>query len=100
MKKRGEPLEQYTNTLSNDILKLQEDFKTNTNYIPNTFTYPFGAISKDSLNIIKNLGFKASLSCETGVNHITKDPDCLYSLKRNNRPNNISTEKFFAKLLE
>lgn len=100
MKKPGESLEAYTTMLSNDILKLQEEFKTNTNYVPNTFTYPYGAISKESLNIIKELGFKASLSCVKGVNHITKDPACLYQLKRNNRPSNISTEQFFKGLLE
>lgn len=98
-KKYNETKEHYENVLSNDILKLQEEFKFNTNYTPNTFTYPFGAISKDSLNIIKTLGFKASLSCENGVNHITKDKNCLYNLKRNNRPSNLSTEQFFAKLL-
>lgn len=100
MKKRGESLDKYTSILSNDILKLQEEFQNNANYIPNTFTYPYGAISKESLNIIKNLGFKASLSCVTGVNHITKDADCLYCLKRNNRPSGISSEKFFEKLLK
>lgn len=85
---------------SNDVLKLQEEFETNTNYTPNTFTYPFGAISKDSLIIVKDLGFKASLSCLAGVNHITKNPDCLYCLRRNNRPSGTSTEKFFEKLLK
>lgn len=100
MKKYNESKEHYKDVLSKDILKLQDEFKENTNYIPNTFTYPFGAISKNSLEIIKELGFKASLSCEKGVNHITKDKDCLYCLKRNNRPSNIPTEQFFKKLLE
>lgn len=100
MKKRFESLEDYSNMLSCDILKLQEEFEKNTKYVPNTFTYPYGAISKESLNIVKNLGFKASLSCTAGVNYITKDPNCLYCLKRNNRPNNISSEQFFKKLLK
>ncbi len=100
MKKYCETKEHYSNVLSNDILKLQDAFKSNTNYVPNTFTYPFGAISKDSFGIIKDLGFKASLSCEKGVNYITKDTECLYLLKRNNRPSNISTEQFFKELLK
>ncbi len=100
MKKHNETKEHYSNLLSNDILKLQEEFKVNTNYSPNTFTYPFGAISNDSINIIKNLGFKASLSCESGVNNITKDKNRLYNLKRNNRTSNISREQFFKKLLD
>ena len=60
----SESLDRYTTLLTNDITKLQNEFKENCNgYIPNTFTYPFGAISKESILIIKSLGFKASLSC-------------------------------------
>ena len=96
-----ESLEQYTSVLSNDITKLQDEFYQNCNgYIPNTFTYPYGAVSNDSISVIKNLGFKASLSCSSGINYITKDPECLYLLKRNNRISNISTEDFFEKLLK
>ena len=99
MKKQGESIVSYENVLSSDILKLQDEFKQNTHYTPNTFTYPFGAISKDSHQIIKNLGFKASLSCTNGVNRISHNTDCLYGLKRNNRPSNISTYQFFKDLL-
>lgn len=100
MKKRGESLEEYQKMLTADLIKLQNEFQQNTNYVPNTYTYPFGAVSKESINIIKEIGFQASLSCSSGVNIITKDKDCLYLLKRNNRPSRINTEKFFAKLLE
>lgn len=100
-KLRSESLEAYTNLLTSDINKLQNEFQENCNgYTPNTFTYPYGAISKDSIPIIKSLGFKASLSCNSGINYITKDPECLYLLKRNNRVSGISTEKFFSKLLK
>lgn len=99
-KKSYESIDTYINILSKDILTLQQKFKENTGYIPNTFTYPFGSISKASIPIIKNLGFKASLSCATGINYITKDVDCLYCLKRNNRPSNISSENFFKNLLK
>jgi peptidoglycan/xylan/chitin deacetylase (PgdA/CDA1 family) len=99
-KKSNESLEEYASLLSTDILKLQEEFKNNANYTPTAFAYPYGAISKESIPIIKQLGFKASLSCLAGVNHITKNPDCLYGLKRNNRPSGISTENFFKKILK
>lgn len=100
MKKIGESLEEYQKMLTSDLMKLQNEFKENTNYVPNTYTYPFGAISKESINIIKEIGFKASLSCSSGVNIITKDKNCLYLLKRNNRASGISREKFFEKLLD
>ena len=71
------------------MLKLQQEFEENTGYIPNTFTYPYGAISKESTELLKKLGFKASLSCKDGVNHITKNPECLYELRRYDRKSNL-----------
>lgn len=100
MKKYQESIQSYETILENDLQKLQQEFKDNTNYVPTTFTYPFGAISKESYPIIKKLGFKASLSCSSGVNYITKDPDCLYLLKRNNRTNTINRTTFFNELLK
>lgn len=98
MKMKVESFETYKTVLSKDLSKLQQEFSINTGYIPNTFTYPFGAISSDSMDIIKELGFKASLSCNEGINLISKDPNCLYQLKRYNRPNNLSTTCFFNKI--
>lgn len=85
MKKDQEALEKYESVISKDILKLQQEFEENTGYIPNTFTYPYGAISEASKDILKKLGFKATLSCKAGVNHITKNPESLYELKRYDR---------------
>lgn len=95
---KGETDEHYKNVLEEDILKLQQEFEENTNYTPQCFTYPFGGISNASLNIIKELGFKASLSCEQGINKLTKNPNSLYLLKRYNRPSYISTYNFFQKI--
>lgn len=95
---KGETDEHYKSILKDDILKLQQEFKENTNYIPQCFTYPFGGISNASLDIIKELGFKASLSCEQGINKLTKNPNSLYLLKRYNRPSYISTYNFFQKI--
>ena len=81
-KKKGESDAQYKAMLTEDLGKLQDCFKTNTGYTPNTFTYPFGSVSNASFDIIKEMGFKASLSCESGMNTITRDPECLYMLKR------------------
>jgi len=100
MKKKSESLEEYSKVLKGDLGKLQREFQDNCFYTPNTFTYPFGAISYASEDILKELGFKSSLSCWAGTNYITKDPECLYMLKRYNREGGAKTEKFFKKILE
>ena len=95
---KGETDEHYKSILKDNILKLQQEFEENTHYTPQCFTYPFGGISNASLDIIKELGFKASLSCEQGINKLTKNPNSLYLLKRYNRPSYISTYNFFQKI--
>jgi hypothetical protein len=42
-----------------------------------------------------DIGSKATLSTHLGINHITRDPDCLYRLKRIPRPPGISGKNFF-----
>ncbi len=81
-KKRGESLEHYRAMLTEDLGTLQKEFKENTKYTPTTYTYPFGSVSNDSFQIVKDMGFKASLSCESGMNHVSRDPECLYMMKR------------------
>ncbi len=81
-KKRGESAEEYREMLCGDLGKLQEEFETNTGVKPIAYTYPFGSVSNASFPIIKELGFRASLSCESGMNRITRNPECLYMLKR------------------
>ncbi|MDF2566647.1 MAG: polysaccharide deacetylase [Oscillospiraceae bacterium] len=98
--KRGESVQEYQNALTDDVMACQQKIKQATGTSPSCFTYPFGFISRQSKDIIKKLGFKASLSCEVGINIITKEPESLYLLKRSNRPHGISTDTFFKKLLK
>ncbi len=81
-KKRGESTEEYKKVLVEDLTKLQNEFEERCGYVPTTYTYPFGSVSNDSFDIIKEMGFKASLSCESGMNHITRDGEDLYMMKR------------------
>ncbi len=97
-RRKGESLESYQNMLIDDVGRLQNKLTEVTGVTPNTFTYPFGAVSKESKEILKDLGFKATLSCAEGVNLINKDKkDVLFGLKRKNRPHGISSENFFKK---
>lgn len=96
--KSNETYDGYKNILSSDVMKLQSMLAEKSGVAPNTFTYPFGYICDESEQIIKELGFKASLSCYENVNYITRDTECLYSLKRFNRDSRLSTSKFMSKI--
>lgn len=99
MKCSGESGKAYAAYLEKDLMKLQKKIRDVTGTAPNTFTYPFGAVSGSSTNILKDLGFKASLGCTQGINTIEKgDPDCLYQIKRYLRTPEKSSSAFFKKI--
>ena len=99
MKSKGETIEDYQKLLYDDLSLLQNTLKNKTGIAPTAFTYPFGKISKYSYDIIKNLGFKASFSCEEGVSEISKDPQSLYLLKRFIRPPHTEPTEYFDRIL-
>ncbi len=92
-KNKSESLAHYEQVLTDDIGKLQQEIKVMTGTTPNTFTYPYGQVSKESYPIIKKLGFKASLTCDYGVNIITKNPEMLFGLKRVCRVHGVPIQK-------
>lgn len=95
-KKFGESEETYKKNLSEDISKSQELIEKNIGKKPTAFFYPFGACSKCSEKIIRSLGFKATFICESRVNKISKNPECLFHLGRFLRPPGVSSEKVFS----
>ncbi len=89
--------EDYRSFLTSDICRLQDKITYVTGVTPTTFTYPFGAFNENTDTILKEIGFKATLSCTEGVSTIKKgDPDCLYKLKRHLRPPDLSPREFFT----
>lgn len=86
----------YTALLNTDLSKMQQEIAANTSYTPTTFVYPFGAISSESIPIVKSLGFKASLTCTAKMNYITEDAQCLYELGRYLRPTGKSSDQYFG----
>ncbi len=97
-RKRGESLAQYAALLNRDVGKMQAEFKEKTGYTPLAFVYPYGACSKGSDAILKQMGFQATFGCTQKTNTITEDPECLYSLGRFLRPAGISSEAFFRRI--
>ncbi len=98
MKKRSESIEEYEKILSEDVLRTQNLLEQNCGIVPKIFTYPYGAVSDASVEIIKKLGFELSLGCCEKVNEISQREDSLYLLCRFNRPSFISTEEFMKKI--
>ena len=91
-----ESKKEYKKFLTEDAMHLQHKIAYVTGVAPNTFTYPFGAFSENTDDIIKSMGFKATLGCTEGVSTIKKgDPACLYQLKRHLRPPDKSPAEFF-----
>lgn len=97
---RGESDEDYIRVLTEDTLRLQEDIHRRTGHSPTTLTYPYGKSSPLTDSILAELGFRATLSCDYGVNRITRDPDCLWQLKRICRAHGHSAEELLPPALE
>lgn len=96
----GESLEAYTRVLTEDLTKCQDEITAQTDATPTTFTYPYGNVSKESLPIIRAMGFQASLSCDYGINVLPRDTESLFVLKRVSRFHNVSLQKTLAKALK
>ena len=94
----GESAENYDKALTEDLVKLQSVIKDKVGVTPIVFTYPYGFVSKESLPIIKKIGFLAALTCYEHINYINGTPEQLYKLGRFNRPPNIGTEEFMKKI--
>lgn len=93
---RTESYDEYERILSEDLSKLQNLIYECTGVLPNTFTYPYGRYNDRSDEIVKKLGFKATLTCDYGINVIHRDPDELFGLKRIARAHGTTIKKLLA----
>jgi peptidoglycan/xylan/chitin deacetylase (PgdA/CDA1 family) len=92
MRVSGESVEHYEKVLVSDAVRLQSLMQSYTGQLPTAYTYPFGLVSQESVGILSEAGFQASMSCYMGVNRITRDPQCLFLMKRLLRPHGKSAE--------
>lgn len=97
-KKKNESMTAYSEYIYSDVGKLQNEIEQNLGYTPAVFAYPFGSVSEASYDILKNMGFKATLSCAEKVNYVNVgDGDGLYMLGRYLRTNTKSAEAILKK---
>lgn len=98
-KKKDETIDNYREFLCSDVSKMKTAMVNNTGKEPVAFAFPFGSFSSESTPILKECGFKMTLTCEEKVNIIKKaEPESLFGLGRYNRPEGISSENFFEKM--
>ncbi|WP_024859938.1 polysaccharide deacetylase family protein [Ruminococcus flavefaciens] len=93
-----ETAEEYAFLLRIDIGLLRTELHENCGIVPAVFAYPFGALSKESLPVLRDSGILMTLTCREGMNTITRDPDCLYGIFRYNRSGLLSTEEYMERI--
>lgn len=98
MKKEGESSELYKTEFCNDVSKNQQILLEHCGLVPTAFVYPFGYVSEESEEYLKELGFSCSMICYEKLNLIT-DEESLFNLCRFNRPSGIDTEAFLNRIL-
>jgi len=96
----GESTESYSERLKADIDRLRSELHERCGTEPVVFAYPFGALSAESLPVLRDSGILITLTCREGINYITRDPDCLYGIFRFNRSGLLSADSFMSVLTE
>lgn len=97
--KKGESEEDYREAFLADVGGMQEKLQAELGVTANTFTYPFGALCKQSVPLLKELGFSAALTCREEPVTAAPYGDWMYRLGRYNRPSGKTSEAFFEKVL-
>ncbi|MDR0326380.1 MAG: polysaccharide deacetylase family protein [Oscillospiraceae bacterium] len=84
---QGESDEKYYALLRNDFAQIGELIQGVTGRAPRVFAYPLGAMSREAEEVLKEMGYKITLSCTLGVGEVRAgEPDLLYKMKRVLRP--------------
>lgn len=97
-KKADESENDYKLALEKDILWLENKLKNDCGFNTQVFAYPFGEYNDEGEKILRDLGFKAFLTCNEGINKVRSgDTKVLSHLKRINRTGLLSTKEFFKK---
>ncbi len=92
----GESAAAYAAALREDLSQAQRCLTDFAGVTPTAFFYPYGAVSKQARGIIKELGFRASFTCEARMNHLSRTADSLYNLGRYLRPSGVDSQAYFA----
>jgi len=98
MKKEGESSESYKKEFCSDAARNQQLLLDHCGISPTAFVYPYGYVSEETEEYLKEMGFLCSMICYEKINRIT-DEESLFNLCRFNRPSGIDTETFLSRIL-
>lgn len=83
LKKADETWAEYVQVFADDAAKMQELLMEETGNQPQVFTYPLGKHNPMTEAIIRQFGYKESLTTRDGVAEVTQgDPESLYLMDR------------------
>ena len=91
----GESAADYRTALTADVERFRDACAANGVETVPTAAYPFGFYSPETVEILRELGFRAAFTCVERVNLLTGEEDQLMELGRYNRPYGKSSEAFF-----
>lgn len=97
LKKIRENTDDYSERIETDILLLKDLIEQNTGFVSEFVTYPYGAYSDESEEILKNIGIFGSLTTDEGV-RTYRLLDDLYKIPRINVTNDIRGKKLIDRI--
>lgn len=92
-RRSGEEIVAYRTRLFTDLTQMQQRFRDELGITPSTFTYPFGCSESEGREVIKSLGFTATLGTNGATFYVSRDETCLSCIPRYNRTSTKSVQQ-------
>ena len=93
----GESSAHYLAAIREDLEKMQQRMEEELGHRASAFAYPFGAVTEEAKQVVREEGIQATLSSYEHVSTVTQgDKESLFDLGRYNRAAGKSAAEFFA----
>lgn len=89
---RDESFTEYINFFKEDCIKQKQLIESNIGNEVFVFTYPYGYYNELTEKLLRDLGYKITVTVDNGTNQISKDKKSLFKLKRINAVLSITSE--------